>query len=193
MTCSGPGEERPAGWRWPSKYLPCPSRSALSGRIAIATGFPPIHASSAMARADNPTASPTWSHVITFGSPGQLTPRYGGWARIGVAAVGAVVSPSAAGSRAPSPPHAASAIDSDAKSAGILTPAIRRDPLGKSRRVAKGARSGVKLVDLKRPHGRSGPGMRFRLAVVALALAGVVAACSAGGDHEAAPTFSQAP
>jgi len=35
--------------------------------------------------------------------------------------------------------------------------------------------------------------MRFGLAVVALALAGVVAACSAGGDQEAAPTFSQAP
>ena len=34
--------------------------------------------------------------------------------------------------------------------------------------------------------------MRFGLAVVALALAGVVAACS-GGDQEAGPTFSQAP
>lgn len=51
----------------------------------------------------------------------------------------------------------------------------------------------VKLVDLKRPHGRSGPGMRFCLAVVALALAGAVAACSVGGDHEAGPTFSPAP
>ena len=35
--------------------------------------------------------------------------------------------------------------------------------------------------------------MKFGLAVVALALAGVVAACSAGGDKEAAPTLSQAP
>jgi hypothetical protein len=35
--------------------------------------------------------------------------------------------------------------------------------------------------------------MRFGLAVVALALAGVVSACSAGGDHEAGPTVPQAP
>ena len=35
--------------------------------------------------------------------------------------------------------------------------------------------------------------MRFGLAVVALALAGVVAACSAGGDQDAGPTSSPAP
>ena len=102
--------------------------------------------SSAMAGADNPTASPTRSHVITFDSPRQLTPRCtprcGGWARIGVAAVRAAVSPSAAGSRPLSPPHAATAIDTDAKSAGNLTPGIRRDPLGKSAGIAKGPSSG---------------------------------------------------
>ena len=35
--------------------------------------------------------------------------------------------------------------------------------------------------------------MRLGLAVVALALVGVVVACSAGGDQEAGPSFSQAP
>ena len=35
--------------------------------------------------------------------------------------------------------------------------------------------------------------MRLGLALIAAALAGVVAACSVGGDHEAGPTFSPAP
>jgi len=59
-------------------------------------------------------------------------------------------------------------------------------------RASQGERvAAVKLVDLRRPRRRSRPGMRFGLAVVALA--GVVAACSPGGDHEAGPTFSQEP
>ncbi len=67
--------------------------------------------------------------------------------------------------------------------------------VGQLSRVAIPDDRSIRLVDLRRTRGRTGPEVRIVLALfaLALALAGLAAACSRGEDAEPAPALSYAP